>query len=89
MLTFLAIDGGRWNPPYFLDDKSVSGITPFLTEPGTVSGPPNRLAANSGKSFIGSTILGMGFVLEPEEAERLIDMNQQQYKDVLIPIPKW
>ena len=75
---------GRWNPPYFLDDKSVSGITPFLTEPGTVSGPPNRLAANSGRSFIGSYVLGMGFVLEPEEAERLIAMNQQN-KDVLFP----
>ena len=31
-------------------------------------GTPYRLKANEGKSFIGSYVLGMGFVLEPEEA---------------------
>ena len=75
---------GRWNTPFVLDEKPVSGITPFLTEPGTVSGPPHRLAANAGKSFIGSYVLGMGFVLEPDEAQQLIDKNPRN-KDVLFP----
>ena len=75
---------GRWNPPFLLNDKPVSGITPFLTEPGTVSGPPHRLAANAGKSFQGSIVLGMGFVLEPEEAQRLIDKDARN-RDVLFP----
>ena len=75
---------GRWNKPFVLDDKPVAGITPFLTEPGTVSGPPHRLAANAGKSFIGSYVLGMGFVLEPEEARQLIEKDPRN-KDVLFP----
>ena len=75
---------GRWNKPFELDGKPVSGITPFLTEPGTVSGPPHRLAANAGKSFQGSIVLGMGFVLDPEEVQRLIDKNPRN-KDVLFP----
>ncbi len=45
---------------------------------------PHRLAANAGKSFIGSYVLGMGFVLEPDEARRLIDKNPRN-KDVLFP----
>ena len=75
---------GRWNTPFVLDDKPVSGITPFLTEPGTVSGPPHHLTANAGKSFIGSYVLGMGFVLMPEEARSLIERNPRN-KDVLFP----
>ncbi len=75
---------GQWNKPFVLDDKPVAGITPFLSEPGTISGPPHRLASNAGKSFIGCYTLGMGFVLEPEEAERLIDKNPRN-KDVLFP----
>ncbi|MBV8129423.1 MAG: hypothetical protein JO114_17395 [Planctomycetaceae bacterium] len=75
---------GRWASPFVLDEKPVSGITAFLTEPGTVSGPPHRLAANAGKSFQGSIVLGMGFVLEPEEAQRLIAKNRHN-KDVLYP----
>jgi len=75
---------GRWNTPFVLDEKPVSGITPFLTEPGTVSGPPHRLAANAGKSFQGSIVLGMGFVLDPEEARSLIDRDARN-RDVLFP----
>jgi len=75
---------GRWDTPFLLDEKPVSGITAFLTEPGTVGGPPHRLAANAGKSFQGSIVLGMGFVLEPEEAHRLIAKNRRN-KDVLFP----
>jgi hypothetical protein len=70
--------------PFLLDEKPVPGITPFLTQPGTVTGKPYRLAANAGKSFQGSNVLGMGFVLEPEEAERLIKKNPKN-KDVLFP----
>ena len=75
---------GRWNKPFLLDEKPVAGITSFLTEPGAVSGPPHRLAANAGKSFIGSYVLGMGFVLEPEEAQRLIEKDPRN-RDVLFP----
>src|SRR5262249_7900193 len=60
------------------------GITPYLTIPGEVAGTPYRLAANAGKSFIGSYVLGMGFVLAPEQADRLIERSPRN-RDVLFP----
>ena len=75
---------GHWVSPFVLDEKPVAGITPFLTESGTVTGTPHRLAANAGKSFNGSNVYGQGFVLEPDEAQSLIDKNPRN-KDVLFP----
>ena len=75
---------GKWTSSYVLDEKPVQGINGFLTEPGEVVGPPRRLAANVGKSFQGSIVLGMGFVMEPDEARRLIDSDMRN-KDVLFP----
>ncbi len=73
---------GAWNGEYVLDEHVVTGVTPFLTPPGAVSGKPYRLAANADKSFQGSIVLGMGFVLEPEEAEALIARDRRN-RDVL------
>ncbi|WP_033373981.1 Eco57I restriction-modification methylase domain-containing protein [Spirulina subsalsa] len=75
---------GQWTGKYYLDGKEVKGITPYLTETGQATGTPQRLAANQNKSFIGSYVLGMGFVLEPEEAQALITKNPKN-KDVLFP----
>ncbi|MCB6708380.1 type IIL restriction-modification enzyme MmeI [Bacteroides fragilis] len=47
-------------------------------------GNPYPLKQNAGKSFIGSYVLGMGFVLSPEEAEVLITKDPRN-KDVLFP----
>ncbi len=73
---------GDWHGQYVLDEKSVTGITPFLTPPGTADGKPYILASNAGKSFIGSYVLGMGFVLEPPEALALIE-KEPRNRDVL------
>ena len=75
---------GQWAGPFLLDDVAVDGITSQLQPPGGVSGRPYRLAANHGKSQIGSYVLGMGFVLEPEEAQRLLDKDPRN-RDVLFP----
>ncbi len=69
---------------YVLDDQLVNGITPLLTEPGRAQGNPYQLAANAAKSFMGSTVLGTGFILEPEEARALIDRDPRN-KDVVLP----
>ncbi|WP_084087174.1 hypothetical protein [Chryseobacterium sp. YR221] len=47
-------------------------------------GKPMPLAANKGKSFQGSIVLGKGFVLTPEEALALIDKDPRN-KEVLFP----
>jgi hypothetical protein len=49
-----------------------------------VIGNPFPLKQNGGKSFMGSIILGKGFLLTPEEAESLITKDVRN-KDVLFP----
>jgi hypothetical protein len=75
---------GQWQGKYYLDDKDVTGITSYLTVPGVIVGKPHRLVTNSEKSFQGTIVLGMGFILEPEEAQDLIAKNPKN-KDVLFP----
>lgn len=75
---------GEWKGPYILDEQTVKGISPLLQVPGKVSGNPYRLAANEHKSFIGSYVLGMGFVMSPEEAQDYINADPRN-KDVLYP----
>ncbi len=75
---------GDWRGAYDLDDKTATGITAYLTPPGGAEGKPYRLFANAGKSFMGSIVLGMGFVLEPEEALALIAKDPRN-RDVLFP----
>lgn len=73
-----------WKNDYNLNDNKVSGITSFLTKPGVATGKPHRLAANADKSFQGSIVLGMGFVLTPDEAQALIEKDPKN-RDVLFP----
>ncbi|MEU2128498.1 type IIL restriction-modification enzyme MmeI [Streptomyces sp. NPDC018352] len=67
-----------------LDGAEVRGITPGLDPQSRVSGKPYRLAANAGQSFIGSYVLGKGFVLQPEVAQALIEKDPRN-RDVLFP----
>ncbi|MBK7056212.1 MAG: hypothetical protein IPH52_14420 [Leptospiraceae bacterium] len=69
--------GQDWKASVTLVDEhgketNVSSINPYLSQKSRVEGKPFQLKANEGKSFQGSIVLGMGFVLEPEEAEALI-----------------
>jgi hypothetical protein len=75
---------GNWQGEFILDENPVEGITAFLTMPGKAVGNPHRLVGNQDKSFIGSYVLGMGFVLTPEEAQALIEKDSRN-KDVLFP----
>ena len=56
----------------------------MLITPGRAEGMPFRLKANEGKSFIGSYVLGMGFVMMPAEAQVLIAKDPRN-RDVLFP----
>ena len=75
---------GQWTGSFFLDDSQVPGITSFLTTAAIASGMPQRINANQDVSFVGSYVLGMGFVLEPEDAQKLIEKDGRN-KDVLFP----
>jgi hypothetical protein len=83
-VAYVWLHKGVWQQKFVLNENPVDGITAFLTVPGKSVGNPYRLVANEGKAFIGSYVLGMGFVLELEEAQTLIDRDQKN-KDVLFP----
>lgn len=69
--------GGPWLGASILDGQPTSGITPYLSPVGKVSGKPYILAANKNLSFEGSRIEGEGFVLEPSQAEALIKKDSR------------
>lgn len=75
---------GGWNGAIELDGEPAPGIGPDLWAAGRVSGTPRRLAANAGKAFQGSIVLGMGFVLSRDEAQRLLERDPRN-ADVVKP----
>src|SRR5262245_14063792 len=56
----------------------------FFVPASRVSGKPYQLVANANKSFQGSIVLGMGFVLTPEEAQEFIAKDAHN-REVLFP----
>ncbi|MEW1862773.1 DNA methyltransferase [Streptomyces sp. NPDC088194] len=67
-----------------LDGKHVDGITPLLTARTQATGKLHHLVENENRAFIGSYVLGSGFLLEPEQAQELMEKNSAN-KDVLFP----
>ena len=84
---------GRFAGEKVLDGANVEDITAFLFHRGGHADPV-RLEANAGKSFQGSTILGMGFTFDDTdrksvaaplaERRRLIDENPRN-EDAIFP----
>jgi hypothetical protein len=72
MATVWATRGG-WAGGSVLDRAPAGGITTSLALRSRVGGRAERLAAAGEQSFQGSNVLGLGFVLEPEEARVMID----------------
>src|SRR5690606_30323663 len=67
-----------------LDGHEVRGITANLDPRSRVTGNPYPLVENEAQSFIGSYLRGMGFVVEPEEAQALIS-EDPRYAEVVFP----
>lgn len=63
VVSVVHVHKGPLPPPYRLDGKEVERITAFLFPSGG-DADPQRLAANAGKSFQGSIVLGMGFTFD-------------------------
>lgn len=76
----------NWNGVCYLDNRATISITAHLAESTDILGDPHRLAHNLGTAFQGSNILGMGFMMTPEEARLLIVSNSRN-ADVLFPMP--
>lgn len=83
-VALVTIFKGKWEDgDYFLDKNKVAQITSYLDDSIPLD-DPYKLKQNEHKSFIGSYVLGKGFVLEPEEAQVLIQKKPKN-KEVLFP----
>ena len=73
---------GEWRNAATLSGRKVAFVSAFLSDQEEWT--PKRLKANAGKSFQGSIVLGMGFVLSEEEAMEMIERDPKN-RDVLFP----
>ena len=73
---------GNWEGQARLSGRDVPYVSAFLSDQDEWT--PKRLAANAGKSFQGSIVLGMGFVVAEEEAMAMIERDSKN-RDVLFP----
>ena len=73
----------NFRPPYQLNERDVDYISNQLSAQ-KVLGDPYILQINGDKSFVGSFVNGMGFVLSPQEAETLLSKDIRN-KDVILP----
>ncbi|MDH4185909.1 MAG: hypothetical protein OEV08_02825, partial [Nitrospira sp.] len=67
---------GKWTGSRLLNDKEVNFISPVLDDK-MGWGEALRLPGNVPKSFQGSVLVGMGFVLTSEEAEGYIRISEE------------
>jgi hypothetical protein len=82
-VSLLAIHKGIWKNQRILDNRKVEYISTYLDDSRDV-GNPYALKGNKSKSFIGSYVLGKGFIVSPEEARELINRDSMT-NDVLFP----
>lgn len=74
----------HWLGAPVLEGQVVEEIAPTLLPAGRVAGNPNRLAAAADLSFQGSVVVGTGFILEHEDAARMIEASPRN-RDVIQP----
>lgn len=66
----------------YLEGAIVKAITSSLDSVSRITGSPKRLAANTGISHEGSSIFGIGFTLEPDVAQHMIDADRRNMRVV-------
>jgi len=76
------IKKGPWAGARVLSGRPVNHISAFLSDQQDWS--PRPLGENAGKAFIGSYVLGMGFVLSPATAKEMIGLDARN-KEVVLP----
>jgi hypothetical protein len=68
VVSVVHVHKGPYRGPRRLDGREVATITAFLADRGGHDDPA-RLAANAGKSFVGSYVLGMGFTFDDTDTK--------------------
>lgn len=75
-VSLITLFKGLWNKKLFLNGKETHQISAFLDEAEN-SGTPHPLLLNDGKSYQGSIVLGLGFILDRISAELLLRKNEK------------
>ncbi|MEZ4862547.1 MAG: type IIL restriction-modification enzyme MmeI [Caldilineaceae bacterium] len=83
VVNIVHISKSKMKPPFDLDNQQVQYISSLLDN-RRVTGEPYTLIANEGKSHMGTNVVGLGFTMSPEEAEKLIARDSRNAK-VLFP----
>jgi hypothetical protein len=83
-VSLLWLTKSQWNGVRTLDGCHVTSISSTLSSGYSATGLPYRLAKNRGFAFKGSSIQGVGFLLPPDEAARIVS-SDTRYKQVLYP----
>ena len=78
------IYAGVWHGHHILDERVVEGTDEMLYPISRSRWRKQPLAINTDQSFIGSYVLGMGFIMTPEEAQILISEDSRN-AEVLFP----
>ena len=82
-VSLVTITKKDWKSKYFLDNKEVQNITAYLDNSVSLINP-YTLFENENKSFQGSIVLGMGFLLTKEEAHKYLEKGLK-YTQVIKP----
>ncbi len=70
---------------FVLDGVEVAGITPALTSLDSDVTSAAQLKPNAGFAFQGPIPVGKGFLLEDDEAHRLLEVTDADYREVVRP----
>jgi len=82
-VALLGLHKGHWSGKPMLNGRPVDVINAFL-EAAEQAKPALELAARADQSFIGSYVLGGGFILSDAEARRLLD-SEPANAEVVVP----
>lgn len=80
--SLVVLQKGSWSGTKYLNDRNVNTISAILDDQEGW-GESQRLKENTDRSFQGSVLVGMGFVLTPEEASVLIRLRPENAEVVL------
>lgn len=82
-VALLSVFKGEFKRKLYLNNQQVDSISSYLDNE-ELTESPKSIVKNSSKSFIGSFVLGMGFILNDELAKQIISENNK-YNNVIVP----
>lgn len=73
-VSIVGIVKGPWSAKRQLDGNNVDVITPMLAADKDLTQTAHPLTKNGGRCFMGTIVLGKGFILDEQEAESIVSV---------------